>query len=220
MIVITGASSGLGLALAETYHNAGEQVVNIARSDCEYADINLPTDLANEGDIARTVKLVNELPGRMSTLVHCAGVMSVEPLEEMTPEALKHTFEVNVFAPMLLTSGLFSRIVADRTDIVNVTSTLALKPAPAELSAYGSSKWALRGFSQYLQGAFARTNRVLTVNAGRFESHIANKATGNVDAPPQTGMSPRALAGAIKALVDLPPNMEVTEVTIVYKPTD
>ncbi len=216
MIVITGASDGLGLQLAKVYQKSGKRVVNISRRASEYAIDNILTDITDEISIKAAVAAILAIDEPIEALVNCAGVMSLEPVDSVTASELDRVFGVNVRGPILLVSGLAKRLQQDGSDIVNVAS-VGLKAYPDQ-AAYGSSKWAMRGFSQNLQVEFKNTNRVISFCVGGFNSDIAKKVTGQDIPDPQNWMNPTDIAGFVKQILDLPKNMEVSEIVINRKP--
>lgn len=213
MIIITGASDGLGLELAKMYIEAGKKVINISRRKSEFADVNLLTDLLQESQIDKATQEILTVEEPIEVLVNCAGVMSLEPLSNITASEIDRTFGVNTRAAMLLVSRLAERLKQDHADIVNVASTVGLK-AYQDQAAYGASKWAMRGFSQNLQLELKDTNRVISLCVGGFNSDIAKKVTGSDIPDPQNWMNPSDIAVFVKQVTDLPKSMEVTEVVI------
>jgi len=153
----------------------------------------------------------------IEAVVNCAGVMSLESLNNISASEIDRTFGVNVRAAMLLVSGLAEQLKQDHADIVNVASTVGLKAYPDQ-AAYGASKWAMRGFSQNLQVELKDTNRVISLCVGGFNSDIAKKVTGKEIPDPENWMKPSDIATFIKQILDLPKNMEVTEIIINRKP--
>jgi NADP-dependent 3-hydroxy acid dehydrogenase YdfG len=218
MIIITGASDGLGLHIAKVYKDAGRQVINISRRESQYADINILTDLSEEGSIRSAAAKVLAIGEPVEALVNCAGVMSLEPLNHVSGDELDRTFDVNVKGPILLVSSLVDRLKEDRADIVNVASTVGLKAYPDQ-AAYGASKWAMRGFSQNLQLELKNTNRVISFCVGGFKSDIVKKITGEGLSDPENWMEPQDVAAFMKQILDLPSNMEVSEIIINRRPS-
>ena len=217
MVIITGASDGLGLQIAKSYKELGERVINISRSDSTYADDNLLTDITDEAAIKLTVQAVLAIDEPIGALINCAGVMSLEALGEITASEVERTFGVNVKGAILLVSGLAERLKSNRTDIVNVASTVGLKAYPDQ-AAYGASKWAMRGFSQNLQVELKDTNRVISFCVGGFNSNIAKKITGKDLPDPENWMNPEDIAKFMLQILGLPKSMEVSEIVINRKP--
>lgn len=216
-IVITGASDGLGLQLAKLYKGSGKRVVNVSRRDSEYATDNILTDLTDPSSIDTAVQAILQIDQPLEALINCAGVLSLEPLNAVSGNELDRVFGVNIKGPILLVSGLSDRIKQDCTDIVNVSSTVGLKAYPDQ-AAYGASKWAMRGFSQNLQLELKNTNRVISFCVGGFKSDIAKKVHGQDLPDPENWMNPENIAVFMKQILDLPKNMEVSEIVINRRP--
>ena len=215
MIVITGASDGLGRELAKLYKEDGEKVVNISRSKCEFATINILHDLREGSEIEKSAKEVASIDEPLDAIVNCAGVLTVQPLGEITEDEIKRIMSTNVKAPLLLVSNLIEKIRRDGTDIVNVSSTVGTK-GYVDQAVYGASKWAVRGLSANLQTELKDTNsRVISFCPGGFKTKLFEKATGvdNTEDGSQW-MDVKDVAGFIKQILELPKNMEVSEVIV------
>lgn len=220
MIVITGASDGLGKEVAKLYKANGKTVVNISRNESDYADHNLLYNLREGSEIEAAAQEILKLDEPLEAIINCAGVLSVQPLGEITEDEIKRSMATNVKAPVLLVSNLIGRIKKDGTDIVNVSSTVGTK-AYADQAVYGASKWALRGFSANLQVELKNYPcRVVSFCPGGFKTKLFEKATGIDSTEDGTEwMSPESVAACLKQILDLPKNMEVSEVVINRKTT-
>lgn len=214
MIVITGASDGLGLQLAKQYQEAGKKVVNVSRRPCKYADVNIELSLREGPEIKKAADAITALEDELEAIVYCAGVLSVQPLGEIDESEIKRLMSTNVKSQILLTSYLLKKIEADTTDIVCVSSTVGTK-AYLDQAVYGASKWAVRGFAKNLQEEFKnKANRVISFCPGGFESKIFEKATGKSNQDFTHWMKAEDVARFMKQILDLPKNMEVSEVVI------
>lgn len=215
MIVITGASDGLGNELAKIYQADGKKVVNLSRTSSSNADVNISVNLREGEEIKKAAKKILEIGEPLEAIINCAGVMSVEPLGTVTEDEIKRVMATNVKGPILLVSNLIDRIKKDGTDIVNVSSTVGTRGLPLEQSIYVSSKWALRGFSANLREELKDTHcRVISYCPGGFVSKIAEKAVGKPMTDPSSWMDSSAVALFLKQTLDLPKNMQVSEVII------
>lgn len=212
MIVITGASDGLGKELARIFRDSGKTVINLSRSPSEFAE-NIICDLTDQESIESAAKTLLSRVEPLEALINCAGVISIESLNEMKATEIEKVFRVNVMGPMLLTSRLIDRITKDHGDIINIASTVGTK-AYEKQAAYGASKWATRGFSQNLQLEFkGKPVRVISVCVGGFVSGLTTKI-GMPVTDPENWMKPGDIALCIKQLLELPKNMEVSEIII------
>ncbi|MBP9667541.1 SDR family oxidoreductase, partial [Candidatus Saccharibacteria bacterium] len=147
MIVITGASDGLGLQIAKLYKEAGERVVNISRRECKYADHNIVLNLREGEEIKEAAQKILEISESITAFINCIGTFSEERFGDITEDEIKRLMSTNVKAPMLLTSELIERIKQDEADVLNVISTAGTKGNPAH-PVYAASKWAERGYTK------------------------------------------------------------------------
>jgi short-subunit dehydrogenase len=217
MIVITGASDGLGYQIAKLYKQAGKTVVNVSRRACEHADHNVLADLTQSTQVEKAAQMILAIDEPLEAVINCAGVMSFQPLANITADEIERVMSTNVNSAMLLVSRLTDRIKQDGADIVNVASTVGLKAYPDQ-AAYGASKWAMRGFSANLQVELKDTPcRVISFCVGGFKSELSKKANGKDIADPQNWMNPADIAVCMKQMLDLPKNMEISEVIISRK---
>ncbi len=218
MVVITGASDGLGLELARMYRAVGTMVVNVSRRKSAHADKNFLHDLSDSNEMAAAAQEILQLSEPLEALINNAGVMTIEGLGEITEAETERLMAINVKAPILLVSQLMERIKRDGTDIVNVSSTMGVRSKRDNIL-YGASKWALRGFSANLQEELKATpSRVISFCPGGFTTDIFTKAAGYDNAGKKGAMmAPADVALCLKQLLDLPKNMEVSEIIITRK---
>ena len=153
--IITGASRGLGLALATGLTEAGWSVVIDARSDLSSAVEWIGGDVtAVVGDVrdpAHRAALV-EAAGDVDLLVNNAGILGPSPqpsLAEYPVDVLRDVYEINVFAPVALTQALLPSLRATGGAVVNVTSDAAVEGYEG-WGGYGSAKAALEQVSNVL----------------------------------------------------------------------
>ena len=135
--VVTGATRGIGAAVAERLEGEGARVVRVARS--EGIDVTAP-DAAEQ--------IAERAAGPVDILVNNAGTSEIKPLEEMTDGHFYAAFELNVMAPMRLMRH-FAPLMAERGwgRIVNVTSTAGKRPSQT-WPAYSVAKAAQHSLSR------------------------------------------------------------------------
>jgi len=212
MIVITGASDGVGSELAKIYQDSGEKVVNISRRESKYADVNILQDLREGANIKEAAVTVCDIKDPIKAVVNCVGVFSDEQLGGITEDEIKRLMSTNVKAPILLISELLDRIKQDQSDILNVVSIVGTVPG-GHAPVYSTSKWAERGFTLGLQELLKDTpSRVISFCPAGIKTGIFDKVGANVQV--DDWMDPKAIALFIKQILDLPKNIEVSEVVI------
>src|ERR1700756_3462967 len=170
-ILITGASRGIGRAIAEklaakdvTLLLHGRDTVALAET-CKAVEptcakvVKLIHDLATEKGVANLISQVGGEP--LNVLVNNAGIAVVKPFREVTLEEWKQTVSVNVTAPFLLMQR-FAGQMPPGSSIVNVLS-VAAKTAFPNWSAYCMSKFALEGFSRCVREEL-RDHKIRVIN--------------------------------------------------------
>lgn len=181
--IVTGASSGLGEAVARALAGSGAHVVAIARRTERLADLvsqiggtAVPCDLTDEAVIAECVATVVAEVGLPTALVNAAGGFDDGHRAEDEPLAtIDATLRLNLVAPFLLSQAVHPHMVAAGSgSIVNVSSISGLVGVPGiPQASYAASKAGLSGLTSELAVQWARDRiRVNTVAPGFFRSEI------------------------------------------------
>lgn len=200
-VLITGAGSGIGRALAVEAAQRGMIVALCGRRaaalEATRALLNEPdrhfaiaADITDAGDRRRIVGMIEERWSALDVLINNAGVMEGGVIERVDDTAMIKTFMTNVIAPMALTRDLMPLLAAARPSrVVNVGSVFGDIAYPG-LTAYSASKFALRGFSSGLRREWRRAGIDVTYAAPRATQTAAIAAlaefidpNGGVDAP-------------------------------------
>jgi NAD(P)-dependent dehydrogenase (short-subunit alcohol dehydrogenase family) len=180
VVLITGGSSGIGLATVRRLAASGDQVFCGSRSS---ADVPLPVgvtpvpmDVSDPAAAGKAVSAVTEAAGRLDVLVNNAGAVALAPLEEATDADAHRIFEVNVFGPMRLVRAALPVMRAQGGGrIVNVTSVNDIAPAPFG-GWYSASKAALASLSTVLRAELHGTGVFVTVVApGLFRTAMSER---------------------------------------------
>jgi gluconate 5-dehydrogenase len=190
--LITGASRGLGRALATAMAGAGAHVVLAARDQAKLDDVAQEIrgkgadasveafDLTNEGEVTAVVPRIVERCGRLDILVNNAGVCIWTPLEDSSLDVWRRTIDTNLTAAYLLAREAARPMVAQRWGrIINIGSYVSVR-GRERLTAYVASKHGLAGLTKSLAGELGRHN--VTCNAiapGFFLTEMAEPITQN-----------------------------------------
>jgi short-subunit dehydrogenase len=154
-ILITGASSGFGLLLANNLHQKGFNVIGTSRNPEKIQAIVpfnvLPLDITDENSIREFTKQLFETTDQLDVLVNNAGYMLTGLAEETTTEEAKLQFETNFWGTVNLTKALLPHFRKQRFgQIITVTSMMGLISLPLK-PIYAASKHALEGFFKSLR---------------------------------------------------------------------
>jgi short-subunit dehydrogenase len=162
-ILITGASQGIGRALAEAAARAGARVLAAARSEQQLHDLAdriraeggtvqvITADITNPEDRRRMVEAALHHFGGLDILVNNAGIGATGHFADVNPDRLRKIMEVNFFG-LTETTRIFLPLLRQgvRPAIVNISSIAGKRGIPAR-SEYSASKFAVQGFSEALR---------------------------------------------------------------------
>lgn len=196
MVVVTGASSGLGEQLGRALADAGAVPVLAARREDRLTRLRaeLPTadtvtcDVTDAGDRERLVDTVVERHGRVDGLVNNAGVGATAPALKTTTESFARVLDLNLTAPFALSCLVANRMRANGGgSIVNVASVMGLRSI-GEIpdAAYVASKAGTIGLTRELASQWGRYGiRVNAVAPGFFASEMTAELGDDPEAFPQ-----------------------------------
>lgn len=215
--ILTGASGGIGRAIATALAKAGARValagrnadaLNQLASDLRTTGgdvLVVPTDVTKPEDRQRLVDTATASFGGLDLLVNNAGIGSHGHFSTSTPEIMRQVMEVNFFAPIELTRVAMPHLTnGNLPAVVNLTSMCGRKGMPA-WPEYSASKFALVGMSEAWRGEFARFGvDVITLVPGLTNSGFGNhllRTDGRVEIRFHEGMRPEELAAGVVAAI-------------------
>ncbi|MFR9674506.1 SDR family oxidoreductase [Streptomyces sp. TR06-5] len=221
--LITGAGSGIGAALARRLQDRGDQLWLLAR------DAGRAKELAAEfsgartlvGDLAEPERLSwafshQELPERLDSLQHVAGVVELGRVGDLGIRTWNTTLAANLVAPAELTRLLLPQLRLARGHVVFVNSGAGLRANP-EWSAYAASKHGLKALADALRGEEGEHGlRVTSVYPGRTATPMQEKVhrQEGKEYDPERWITPGAVAETVLTALDLPHGSEVTDLTV------
>ncbi len=181
--VVTGASKGIGAAIAKSLAAEGASVVvNYAGSkdaaERVVADIKakggqaiaVQANVAKEADVKRLFDETKKTYGRVDVLVNNAGVYAFQPLADATAEEFHREFDINVLGTILAAREAANHIGKDGGSIVNVSSVVATKGLP-QIAIYSATKGAVDALTRALAVELAPRNiRVNTIAPGAIDT--------------------------------------------------
>lgn len=180
--LITGASSGLGLALAEAALSAGERVVGTARRTARFDALQarhgnrlltVEHDVRDTAAAAAVVERALEVDGNLDVLVNNAGAGQVGAAEEITDSQLRDMLDQHLFGPAAFVRAILPHMRERGSGaIVQMSSQGGRMSFPA-VGSYSAGKFALEGWSEALAGEVAPFGiRVLIVEPSRFRTEF------------------------------------------------
>ncbi|MDF2153929.1 SDR family oxidoreductase [Vibrio sp. CAU 1672] len=185
LYLVTGASSGIGLAVCQSLLSAGHRVIGVARTEksdvprlcSEYPDsfYFYPKDLSSDINcLSRWVLMLAQKHGKLSGFVHAAGLLCILPNRFNLHEKMLETFNLNLFSALALAKGVSDKRVCHQAgaSIVFIASIAANVGANGTVN-YGASKASLIGATKSLARELAKQNvRVNTVSPGLIQTDL------------------------------------------------
>jgi short-subunit dehydrogenase len=215
VVVITGASMGIGEAIAKVFADGGASVVLLSR-DASRAEaarqqvghldrtLALACDVRNQEDIDRVLAATLDRFHRVDVWVNNAGVGIRDAVADMQASAVRELFETNFFGVIACMQAAVSAMRKNRNkeggDIINISSVAGHIPVPF-MALYSASKFALNALGKGARLELKRDNiNVLTVCPGyvstEFGAHVVANRQGNVRPPSVRGITAERVARA------------------------
>jgi dehydrogenase/reductase SDR family protein 7B len=221
VVWITGASSGIGEALAHAFARRGARLVLSARNEerllavqaaCNHPERHtvLPLDLADEATLAPAVAAALSRCGQVDVLVHNGGVSQRSLVKNTAVAVDRRIVETNFFGAVILTKALLPSMLARKSGRFVVISSLVGKFGTPLRSGYSASKHALHGFFESLRAETWRDGlRVTLVCPGFIRTAVSLNALtgdgspqGTLDRAQERGMTPEVCAERIVRAVE------------------
>ncbi len=178
---------------------------------------NILCDLSIEKDIENAVAEIKKKYSKFDVLINNAAIVGYSKINEIDYEKFEKTWKVNTIAPLYLISKLFDLIVENEADVINIGTTHSQHAHPGieNQLAYVATKYGLRGGSYNISMELKKTkSRLVHVYMGGFQSKMHEKDYGNVMTDPENWMKPSELAELITYLINLPKQIEISEITV------
>jgi len=226
--LVTGASSGVGRAIALLLAKNGVRVYAVGRALRaleetvtalqEFAPaMGFPMDLTLDGSLQPLVAHLEEDGGQLDVLIHSAGVIHQGPMEKARIEDFDCQYATNVRAPYLLTQRLLPFLTKASGQIVFINSSVGLAVKRPEAGQYAATKHALKAVADSLREELnPKGIRVLTVYLGRTATPMQQelyRQEGSSYHPEQL-LQPEDVASVIIHALKLPRTGEVTDISI------
>jgi NADP-dependent 3-hydroxy acid dehydrogenase YdfG len=217
--LVTGASSGIGRAVAEALDRDGWRLHLSGRNEGRLTELaaSLGQATVHVGDLAEdeaVENLASAMPGYLDALVHSAGTVTLGTLAQSSVDDLDRQYRINVRAPFLLTQRLLPALRRGRASVVFINSG-AGKRARAQWGQYAASKHALRALADALRDEEPEL-RVASIYPGRTASPMqeaVHRMEGRAYRAEEF-VQPADVAAEIALLLQLPERAVVTDLSI------
>ncbi|HCG8766593.1 SDR family oxidoreductase [Vibrio parahaemolyticus] len=184
LVVITGASSGIGEAIARRFSEEGHPLLLVARRVERLEALNLPNTLCEKVDVTDQASLITAIEkaeaqfGPADVLVNNAGVMLLGQIDTQDAAEWKRMFDVNVLG---LLNGMHSVLAPMKArnsgTVINISSIAGKKTFP-DHAAYCGTKFAVHAISENVREEVAASNvRVTTIAPGAVETELLSHTT-------------------------------------------
>lgn len=218
--IVTGASRGIGLAIAHALAKQGMKLVLIgSSSDIHRVGEQLKeaktfqADVSNEQQMNEVVAETVATFGRIDLLVNNAGIGVFKPVEETTVEEWKRLFEVNVQGVFIGTKAVLPHMKKQRSGTIITISSDVGRYTIANGSAYTATKYAVQGFSgSVAQEVRSYGIRVGTINPGMVDTYFANSTQGLPEKA--DWLKGEDVARAVVYMASAPKHMTVDEIVL------
>lgn len=226
--LVTGASSGVGRALALALAECCEEVLLAGRDGARLAEVAagvraagaraeaFVTDLGERGAPSELGRALTASRSALAVLVHSAGVFVSGAVGATPEEDIDLALDVNLRAPYLLTRALLPALGAGKGDVVFINSS-AVGQRKAGLAAYGASKHGLVGVADSLRQELNPSGvRVLSVFLGATATPMQEQiyARGGRSYQPEALLAPEDVARIVCDVLRLPRGAEVTDLHV------
>ena len=226
--VVTGATSGIGRALALSMASAGMTLALIGRDASRLESVSsearkrssrvvcFRADLECDEDVRRLAADLQGQLGACDVLIHSAGIFRMGPVSKASVADLDALYRINVRAPYLLTQALLPMLSDRRGQVVFINSSAGLT-ARAGIGAYAASKHSLKAIADSLRAEVNHLGvRVISLYAGRTATPLQEKIHEFEGVPytPDRLLQPEDVAKAVISALEMPRTAEVTDINI------
>ena len=231
IVIITGASSGIGAATARRLAASGHHVVMAARRIDRLEELRdeistdggtayvEEVDVTDRSEVARLVDGVVDNHGRLDVFVNNAGIMPLSRLDSLLVDGWDRMIDVNVRGLLYGVAAVLPHFQRDDSGHFVTVASIGSHQVSPTAAVYCATKYAAWAITEGLRLESSPSIRVSTISPGVVESELAEmitdqKAANAMREYRKNSISPSAIADAIAFAIDQPPDVDVNEVIV------
>jgi NADP-dependent 3-hydroxy acid dehydrogenase YdfG len=226
--VITGASSGIGEAIARVLAGEGYRLALLARrldrisalaAELQNGAIAIQADVTDRASIVAAAHRVWQELGGADILINNAGVMLTAPFASDKRLEHRQMVETNLLGAMTATEVFLDQLRARGGDLVNISS-VAGRVAPAGFAAYSATKWGINGWSEALRVELQPDIRVMVIEPGAVATELSDHITHEESQQSareyrdHVALPPRDIADVIAFALGRPKRISLNEILV------
>jgi len=226
--VTTGASSGIGEAIARELVSEGYRVVLLGRrleriaslaEELGETALAIQADVTDRNSIVAAAERVQEELGGADILINNAGVMLTAPFASDQRSEHRQMVETNLLGAMTVTEVFLNQLRAKKGDLVNISS-VAGRVAPAGFAAYSATKWGINGWSEALRVELQPDIRVMVIEPGAVATELSDHITHDdsrkaaQDYRDNVAMPPQDIAEVVAFALGRPKRITLNEILV------
>jgi NADP-dependent 3-hydroxy acid dehydrogenase YdfG len=217
LVIVTGASAGIGAAVADLFSTQGYFLGLISRNPKASSNIDpqrsmlISADVTNANMLQNAIKQLEDKFGAVDCLINNAGMVIPGAFDELTPEQNKQVLDLNVLGVMNgIHAVLPSMLQRNHGTIINISSLADRLPRP-HTSVYAASKAAVKSLTESLRAAYAKQNiRFMNIAPAKVKTSLML----NTNLPENELISPEELADIILWIYQQPSHICIRDLVV------
>ncbi|CAM1374459.1 SDR family oxidoreductase [Tenacibaculum xiamenense] len=186
LIVITGASSGIGAETAKLFSKHGHPLLLIARRLSKLKELNLSNtiykkaDVSNLQELREAINYAENIYGPTDCIINNAGVMLLGDVTDQDPEEWRKMFEVNVFGVLNGIQAVLPKMKKQKKGTIINISSIAGKKTFANHAVYGGTKFGVQGITENIREEVCKYNiRTMSIAPGAVETELLSHTSSS-----------------------------------------
>lgn len=229
LIVVTGASSGIGREIAKKFSNNGHPVLLLARRLEKMEELNLPNSLCKSVDVTNlemvreAIKEAEQKFGKVNCLINCAGMMLLGHPEEQNFDEWNDMIDLNIKGILTGTNIVLKDMVQrNEGTIINISSIAGRKTFDNH-AVYCGTKFAVHAITENIRKEVSQSNvRMITISPGVVETPLLSHTTDETIKSDynewkksiEAGLEPEKIASCIEFAYNQPQDICIREIVI------